>query len=165
MNIREIELPGIGKKFEIETRDKEKIVIIVHDDGRREIYHFDRDDYEEPISNFTLTDTESRQLAAIVGGMIYKPQALETIEVALHDLMIEWFKVEPGAKAVGKSIGEMQVRQVYDVSLIGVIRKSKQNLINPGPEIVIQEEDMVVVSGERKNLKRFVHEVLTKGDT
>lgn len=92
MNIRESELPGIGQKFEIITRSKEKVVVVIHDDGRREIYHFD-DDHEESISSVVFNDSESRQVAAILGGMVYKPQALESIEMALEGLAIEWFKV------------------------------------------------------------------------
>ena len=85
MMIKETELPGIGRKFEIETSGGNRVVVIIHDDGRREIYHFNQKDLEESIFDITLTDTESRQLAAILGGMIYKPKAMETIEVAFND--------------------------------------------------------------------------------
>ena len=71
MNIRESELPGIGCKFEILTKESEKMVIVIHDDGRRELYHFD-EDHEESVSSVTLTDSESRKVAAILGGMIYE---------------------------------------------------------------------------------------------
>lgn len=63
MRIRESELPGIGQKFEIITRNDEKLVIVIHDDGRRELYHFDNE-HEDVISSITLNDQESRQMVS-----------------------------------------------------------------------------------------------------
>ena len=55
------------------------MTIVIHDDGRPEIYRFDDDDPEEVLSTISLDDAESRQIAAIIGGMVYKPQALEPV--------------------------------------------------------------------------------------
>lgn len=163
LTVRESELPGIGKKFHIETSDDEKIVIVIHDDGRREIYHFDKEDQEEAISNFTLNDEEARQIAAILGGMIYKPKALETIEIAFDDLVIEWFKVEEHAKAVNQTIGNLEIRQRYNVTIIAIMKKNQKKLLNPGPDAVIEGGDTLIISGERKPLKTLIAELLQKG--
>ena len=165
MKIRESELPGIGQKFEIITRNDEKLVIVIHDDGRRELYHFDNE-HEDVISSVTLNDQEARQMASIIGGMIYKPQALETIEMSLGDLVIEWFKVEPGSKAIDQTIGDIDIRNNYNVTVIAHSKKGKKQLNNPGPDSIIAAGDTLVISGERKDIKNLIRELLTdeRGD-
>lgn len=58
------------------------------------MYHFQEDDHEKSISGILLNAEEARQIAAILGGMVYKPKALETVEVAIDELIIEWFKMK-----------------------------------------------------------------------
>ncbi|MGG1313068.1 MULTISPECIES: cation:proton antiporter regulatory subunit [Cohnella] len=162
MNIRESELPAIGRKFQMVTDSGDKLVIIVHDDGRREMYHFDHDDPDDSISMVTLTDEEARQLAGIIGGMAYKPKALETIEMAFDELVIEWYKLEPGSKCVGKTIGELNVRKNSGVTILAVVCKNQTKQLNPGPDYVLTAEATIVVMGERRQQKAF-REILAKG--
>lgn len=162
MIVKESELPGIGRKFEVEISNRDKVVVIVHDDGRREIYHFDKEDYEESLSSVTLSDTEARQFAAIVGGMIYRPKAIETIEMAFDELMIEWYKIDSGAPAVHKTIGELDIRQKYEVTVIAVV-KGNDKVLNPGPETTIGEGDTIVISGERGGVKKIIKELFSNG--
>lgn len=165
MNIRESELPGIGCKFEVITKENEKLVIVIHDDGRREIYHFDSD-HEESISSVMMSDSEARKIASILGGMVYKPQALETIEMAFDGLMIEWFKVGQEASIVGKTIGVIDIRNLYNVNIIAVLKKNMKKLFSPGPDSVIEVGDTLVISGERQEVKKFITELLMKqGDS
>lgn len=161
VNVREIELPGIGRKFEIITRSNEKIVIVVHDDGRREMYHFDEHDHDESISSVTFNDSEARQISAIIGGIVYKPRALETVEMAFNDLVIEWFKVENNATAINKSIGEIDIRNKYGVTVIAIIKKNLKKILNPGSQAVIESGDTVVICGERSELKAVIKELLS----
>lgn len=160
MRIRESALPGIGQKFEIMTKENEKIVIIVHDDGRRDMYHYDFDDLDESISSVTLDDAESRQIAAILGGMVYKPQAIESIELALDDLKIEWVKVKKNSKLAGKTIDESNIRQEFSVNIIAILHKPHKKILNPGPSSIIAAGDTLVLSGERKDVNAFMKQAL-----
>ncbi|GAF25276.1 putative regulatory, ligand-binding protein related to C-terminal domains of K+ channels [Moorella thermoacetica Y72] len=162
MSIKETELPGIGKKFQIETRSGDKIVIVVHDDGRREIYHFDNNDPEESISMVTLDDTEARRVAGILGGMAYEPKALESVEMALDDMVFEWYKVEKDAQSIGKTIGDLDIRKKTGAAIIAIIKKDEK-VLNPGPEEIITPGATIVVLGDRKQVKACKELILHGG--
>ncbi|WP_152394864.1 cation:proton antiporter regulatory subunit [Paenibacillus guangzhouensis] len=154
--IRESDLPGIGKKYQIDTVSGDKMVVIIHDDGRREIYHFYDEDPEETISQVTLEDEEARQIAAIIGGMSYKPKVLETVQVTLEELVIEWCKIEASYACVNKSIAELQVRQRTGATILAIVEKGKQK-INPGPDDLLSANATLVIAGERQQIKQLKH--------
>ncbi len=117
MNVRESELPGIGQKVEVITKNHDKISIILHDDGRKELYYFDENDHDECLASVEFNDEEARQISAILGGMTYKPKALESVEVALDDLVIEWFKAEshaPSCQPYNRRFGDQETLQRPD---------------------------------------------------
>lgn len=149
--VRESDLIGIGKKYQIKTEAGDNMVVVIHDDGRRELYRHD-DEEGDTHCVMTLSDEESRQIAGIIGGLSYKPKALETIEVALDDLRIEWYKVLPFKDGVSKTIGDLNVRKETGAIIIASI-KEDETVINPGPDFVIESGVTLVIAGKAKQIK------------
>jgi len=151
--IRETDLPGIGRKFQVETRSGDLLIMIVHDSGIRELYHVEPQDPEKILSRIALDDLEARQVAGIIGGMTYRPQALEAVELALQEMVIEWYKIEPEYAAVDKSIRELQVRQHTGATIIAVIEPDGTQRINPEPDQIIRQGATLVVIGQREHMQ------------
>lgn len=162
--IRESDLPGIGRKFQVETRSGDRLVIIVHDTGARELYHIAADDPDNILSRVALDDPEARQVAGIIGGMTYQPQALEAVEMEFQNMAIEWYKVMPGYATAEKSIGELRVREQTGAMIIAVIEPEGTTQINPGPGQAVRAGATLVVVGSREQIQAF-KQLMERGDT
>ncbi|MCL5290076.1 MAG: potassium transporter TrkA [Firmicutes bacterium] len=157
--IREAELPGLGKKYQLSLEEGEQIVVIIHDDGTREIYYF-AEDADEPLASVSLSDQESRQLGSIIGGSFYQPRTLERLDTAVSDLRIEWLKVRVKSEIAGKSIGEIGLRKNHGIIVIAVMEdkgkgRKETVSINPGPGYVFQAGHTVVAAGRSEKIKNF----------
>jgi TrkA domain protein len=150
--ISESYLPGIGRKFQIETTSGDRLIIVIHDDGIRELYHYDRKDLDRADSVLTLTDGEARQIAGIVGGLSYVPKALPTTELVMDDLVLEWFTIESDAASIGRTIRELQARTATGASIVSIIEPDKVNRVNPGADTIINEGATFILAGDRRNI-------------
>jgi TrkA domain protein len=158
-SISEVFLPGVGRKFQIETLDGDRLVIVIHDDGTRELYHFTRKNLDRPTSVLRLTDGEARQIAGIVGGLTYVPRSLPMAEVILGDLVLEWFKIEPRTACIGKTIRDLQVRTVTGASIVSIVEPDQTKRTNPEADTVLNEGATLIVAGDRRtinSLKRLL---------
>jgi len=159
--ISEVFLPGVGRKFQVETMAGDRLVIVIHDDGTRELYHFARGNMERPASVLRLSDGEARQIAGIIGGLNYVPRNLPMAEVILGDLVLEWFTLEPGAASVGKTIRDLQPRTRTGASIVSIIEADQTKRTNPEADTVLNEGATLILAGDRLTinaLKRLLVE-------
>ena len=104
LEIRETRLPGIASKFTMSLASGRRLVVIVHTDGKRELYFFRNARADEPAAVLVLDDDEARQLGAIVGGAYERPKIVEDLELALGELQIEWIQVPDDSPTIGKTL-------------------------------------------------------------
>jgi TrkA domain protein len=150
--ISESNLPGIGRKFLVETASGDRLAIVIHDDGTRELYHFQRKNPDRSELVVTLTDSEARQIAGIVGGLTYVPKALPSAEIVLDDLLLQWYTIEEGSACVGKTIRDLQVRTVSGASIVSIIEPDRVKRINPEADTVLNEGATLILAGDRRTI-------------
>jgi TrkA domain protein len=159
--ISEAFLPGVGRKFQVETTSGDRLVIVIHDDGTRELYHFTRKNMDRPASVLRLSDGEARQIAGIVGGLTYVPRSLPMAEVILGDLVLEWLTLEAGAACIGRTIRDLQARTRTGASIVSIIEADQTKRTNPEADTVLNEGATLIIAGDRLTigaLKRLLIE-------
>jgi len=158
LDIREVDLPGIGRKYCMNTRSGESLTIIIHNDERREVYHL-TDGGNEILSNVTLDDEESRMVSAILAGITYKPKAVEAKESLFEDLLVDWLRLPSLCPFIGRTIGELEIRERTGAAIIAVVEADKRKVLSPGPEFIFKEGSLLVAAGDTKQfntLKRLM---------
>ena len=154
VDLRETRLPGIGVKYVFRTARGGRVAVILHNDGQREIYYFEREDDDEPSSVIELHDDEARQLGAVIGGAYERPKIVEDLEVALGELMIEWVPVPPTSRWIGKTLAECGFRAKTGITVIAILRQPEP-VSGAQPEDVIQRGDTLVTVGKAGQYPEF----------
>lgn len=157
MDVREHDLPGVGKKFAIRTNDDERMTVIIHNTGHREIYHF-KPDEDYPFFAIRLEDNEARKLGAILGGAYFQPPVADSMEMVLDQLSVEWLRVDAGSQFAGRTVLETALRERTGASIIALLR-NKRAIPNPQPQEVIQPGDTMMVVGDREQVSRAAAEI------
>ncbi len=155
--MNEAYLPGVGKKFWMNTASGEKLTVIQHNDGRYELYIF-KEDEEFPCASLTLTEFEARDAGSVLFGR-FEHRIVETMDVVMKDLVIEWAKVGDESSLADRTIQEMQVRRRTGVSIVAIIR-GEDGIPSPSPDETIRKGDMLMLIGGKQNVDRFKAEML-----
>jgi TrkA domain protein len=159
--VEETRLPGIGSKFTLRLDAGGRLAVILHNDGKRELYYFRHARDEEPRAVITLDDDEARQLGAVVGGAFERPKIVEDLEMALGELQIEWIPVPDSSPAIGRTLAEARLRARTGVTVIAILREPEA-VSGAQPGDVVQQGDTLVAVGKAGKFAEF-RRLLTSG--
>lgn len=154
VELRETRLPGVGVKYAFRTAHGGRVSVILHVDGRREVYYYERADEDEPTSVLELSDDEARQFGAIVGGVYERPKIVEELEMALGELHIEWVPVPDTSPAIGRTLAESALRARTGVTVIAILREPEP-VSGARPEDVVLQGDTLVAVGKAGQFGHF----------
>lgn len=145
MTVYETDVPGVGHKYELELDGAERLVVLIHHDGKREIFRRPGPD-EDAEKLFDLSGKTARKLGAILEGVYFQPVELDDTEIPLGNAIIKWVEVDPASPLQGVSIRESGIRKETGVSVIA-IQRGETTIPNPDPSTELRADDVLVTLG------------------
>jgi len=151
-DVREDELPGIGRRYTVSCDDGGVMTIVVHNTGRRDIYVLPPDSDHPAI--VTFDDGRARAVAAILSGDYFTPPSVRGVQEVMDDLVIDWVTLTPGSPGTGHSLADLAVSSATGVTIMSILR-GKATINEPTGFEVLQAGDRLVIAGRRDNLPAF----------
>jgi TrkA domain protein len=149
--IHETLLPGVGVRHEFTTSKGERLALLTHRTGRRELALYDRND---PDACRTVLHLDAEDAGAL-GEMLGLRQVSDAVKAAqqLEGVAIDWITVPPASASAESTIGDGQFRTRTGASIVAIIR-GDSTIPAPGPEASFAAGDVVVAVGTPEGLRR-----------
>jgi voltage-gated potassium channel len=85
-----------------------------------------------------------------LANILTRPGVVDFIDFASEGLELEaeQFRISPGNKLVGKSLREANLPREAGILIIAIKRSSGETIFNPGPDTIIEIDDVMIVTGQ-----------------
>jgi TrkA domain protein len=161
LDIFEVTLPGIGRRYTLPAAEGARVVVVIHHSGRRDLYAFPAAAAVDhaPAASISLTDDQARRLGAVLGGAYFKPAVVADVETVIGNLLIDWVTVRPDSPATDQSIAELEIRRRTRMTVVAILRDGT-TVLAPEPDERIRAGDRLVVVGRQEDLGGFLGHVV-----
>ena len=159
--IRQTSLPGVGLRHELATRSGQRVGVVSHRTGRRDLLFYAASDPDAAAASVALTAEESAALAEVLGGT-QLTASLAELQHSIEGLALDWVPVPAGSPFAGRSIAAAGVRTTTGVSIVAVLRPAggptapARAFPAPRPDFVLQDGDTAVVVGTPEGIEALV---------
>ena len=143
--VTETKLPGVGVRHEFTCDDGDRIGVITHHSGRRELLVFAHDDPDYVDESVSMTVDEANALGELLGGATLI-ERFDDLRQHIAELSLDWLPVPEEGRYAGEELGATKMRTRTGVSVIAIIR-GHTAIPSPGPDAIILGGDIVVVVG------------------
>ena len=151
--VKETQLPGVGVRHDFVTAGGERVGVLVHRTGRRELFLYDRRDPDACRAVLHLDGGDARTLAELLGAS----QVSETVASLqqIEGIAIDWVTIPPGSPLTGVALRDSAPRTGTGVSVVAVAR-GETTLAAPGPDFVLEAGDVAVVVGPPEGIAGLI---------
>lgn len=159
MSVYETDLPGVGRRFDMELSTGEVASVVIHHDGRCEMYRRTDDDGDAERL-FRLSGDEANKLGSILEGAYFESVNVDELSVPLGDAIIEWIELAATSPLVGTQLADTEIRERTGATVVAV-QRATETTANPPPSYEFAAGDILVAIGTREEqaaLRKLVEE-------
>lgn len=153
--VQETLLPGVGVRHEFTTATGERLALLTHRSGRRDLAVYDREDPDACTTVLHLSPDDTRTLGELL-GVSQVSEALVAVQQQVEGLAIEWLTLAPGSPFAGATIADGRFRTRTGASVVAILR-GDTTIPAPGPDTRFEAGDVVVAVGTADGLSRLRH--------
>jgi len=150
--VTETHLPGVGVRHEFTTAAGERLSVLSHRTGRREIAVYDRADPDACSTVLHLSPDDTHILSELLGG---SPMSETVTSVQrLEGVAIDWIRIRGDSALAGTTIGDGRLRTRTGTSVVAIVR-GDETVAAPGPDVAFASGDIVVAVGTADGLRQL----------
>jgi TrkA domain protein len=144
-DVDETQLPGMGVRYDFTTEVGERVGVLVHRTGRRDVFLYSADDPDECRATITLRPDDARTLAELLGATRVA-EHLAAVQQQVAGLTLEWITVSPASAWAGLSLQEAAIHTETGVSVVALLNGDDVTAA-PGADDVLVAGAQVVAIG------------------
>lgn len=122
-----------------------------------------RADYDEGIKKLKRAGADHVVTPHVLGGIrmamaSLRPNVVDFMHATAFGesgLIIEEMVIPPNCQLAGKTLVESKLKQEFGITLIGLKKPNREMTIAPGPETVLDENDIMVLIGRTEGLEKL----------
>ena len=150
--VTETQLPGVGVRHTFTTASGERLAVLSHRTGRREIAVYDGADPDACSTVLHLSAEDTRTLTDLLGGSSVSA-AVAGVQ-RLEGVAIDWIPIRADAELAGVTIGQGRLRTRTGSSVVAIVRPDA-TVPAPGPDVALEAGDLVVAVGTQDGLRQL----------
>jgi TrkA domain protein len=154
-DVEETKLPGVGVRYTFTTADGERLGVIAHRGGKRELLVYDRRDPDACSAVLGLEDDDARTLVDLLGGSEVAERLDETIRQSIEGLVLEWVAIDPASPFERVAIGDIGLRSKTGASVVAVVR-GDETITSPRSDVRLEAGDTAVLVGSPEAIAEAV---------
>jgi TrkA domain protein len=153
-DIQETPLPGVGTRYDFETKEGSRIGVISHHGGRRDLLIYDEDDPDLCAVTMRFNKEDGRTLGELLGAT-HLEENDNPIQQAIGGLAIDWITVGPDWTCRGETIAALGVRARTGLTVIAAIR-NEEVIPMPPADFTLYSGDTVLLAGKPEHFEQAI---------